>query len=46
MKKSRWVLGVTFIIFIWLALMVGTSYFSYENKSPVRIENWKPKPAR
>jgi hypothetical protein len=24
--------------------MVGTSYFGYENKSPVRIENWKPEP--
>lgn len=46
MKKSRWVLGVAFIIFIWLALTVGASYFSYENKLPVRIENWKPEPAR
>jgi hypothetical protein len=25
--------------------MVGTSYFGYEYKSPVRIENWKPEPA-
>ena len=46
MKKSRWVLGVTFIMIVWLALMVGASYFSYEYKLPVRIENWKPEPAR
>ncbi|GAB4508985.1 MAG: hypothetical protein Tsb0026_08460 [Sulfuricaulis sp.] len=45
MKKSRRVLAVTIIIFIWLALMAGASYFGYENKLPVRIENWKPEPA-
>lgn len=45
MKKSRWVLILTFVIAIWMALMVGASYFGYEYKSPVRIENWKPEPA-
>jgi flagellar basal body-associated protein FliL len=45
MKKSHWVLIVTFVIVVWMALMVGASYFGYEYKSPVRIENWKPEPA-
>jgi len=45
MKKSHWVLILTFVIAIWMALMVGASYFGYEYKSPVRIENWKPEPA-
>jgi hypothetical protein len=31
---------------MWLALMIGASYFSYEYKLPIRIENWKPEPAR
>ncbi len=46
MKKSHWVLIVTFVIVVWMALMVGASYFGYEYKSPVRIENWKPEPVR
>jgi hypothetical protein len=46
MKKSHWVLIVTFVIVVWMALMVGASYFGYEYKSPVRIENWKPEPAQ
>ena len=45
MKQSHWILIVTFVIVVWMALMVGASYFSYEHKSPVRIENWKPEPA-
>ncbi len=44
MRKSRRVLKFTFIIVIWLALMVGASYLGYEHKLPVRIENWKPEP--
>ena len=31
---------------LWLALTIGASYFSYEYKLPVRIENWKPEPVR
>jgi hypothetical protein len=31
---------------LWPALMIGASYFSHEYKLPVRIENWKPEPAR
>ena len=31
---------------LWLALMIGVSYFSYEYRLPVRIENWKPEPAQ
>jgi hypothetical protein len=46
MKKSHWALIVAFVIVVWMALMVGASYFSYEYKSPVRIENWKPEPAQ
>ena len=45
MKKGHWILAVVFIIVVWLALMVSASYFGYENKLPVRIENWKPEPA-
>jgi hypothetical protein len=45
MKKSHWVLIATFVIAVWMAFMVGASYFGYEYKSPVRIENWKPEPA-
>jgi uncharacterized membrane protein affecting hemolysin expression len=46
MKKRRRIMIVAFIIAIWMVLMVGASYFGYEHKSPVRIENWKPEPAR
>ena len=31
---------------VWLALMILASYLSYEHKLPVRIEHWKPTPAR
>jgi hypothetical protein len=43
--KSRRVLGFILIILIWLALMAGAGYLSYEHMLPVRIENWKPEPA-
>lgn len=46
MNKTRWIVAVTFIVFIWLVFMAGASYFGYENKLPVRIENWRPEPAR
>jgi hypothetical protein len=46
MKKSHWALIVAFVIVVWMALMVGASYFGYGYKSPVRIENWKPEPAQ
>ena len=45
MKKSHWILIFAFVIVVWMALMVGASYFGYEYKSPIRIENWKPDPA-
>ena len=45
MKKIHWVLIAAFVMVVWLALMVSASYFGYEYKSPVRIENWKPDPA-
>ena len=45
MKQSHWILIVTFIIVVWLVLMVSASYLGYENRLPVRIENWKPEPA-
>ena len=31
---------------MWRTLMIGASYFSYECKLPVRIENRKPEPTR
>lgn len=46
MKRTNWILVIVIICGLWLALMVGASYFGYEYKSPVRIENWKPEPAR
>jgi hypothetical protein len=46
MSKTRWMMVIALIIAAWLAVMVGASYLSYENKLPVRIENWKPEPAR
>ncbi|MEW6330335.1 MAG: hypothetical protein AB1560_02640 [Pseudomonadota bacterium] len=45
MKTRHWILIVGIVIVAWMALMVGASYFGYEYKSPVRIENWKPEPA-
>ena len=46
MKRVDWKLVIAIICGVWLALMIGASYFSYEYRSPVRIENWKPEPAR
>lgn len=44
MKQIHWVLLIVLILIAWLAFMVGASDFSYEHKSPVRLENWKPEP--
>ena len=44
MKNLDWVLVIIAICCLWLGLMVGMSYLSYEDKLPVRIENWKPQP--
>jgi hypothetical protein len=45
----KWVNGKLVIAItcgLWLALMIGVSYFSYEYKPPVRIEIRKPELAR
>ena len=46
MKRVYWKLVIACTCGLWLALMIGASYFSYGYKLPVRIENWKPEPAR
>ena len=46
MKRVDWKLVIAIACGLCLALMTGTGYFSYEYKLPVRIENWKPEPAR
>ena len=46
MKKSRLFLIVAVLVAVWMMLVVGASYFGYEYRSPVRIENWKPEPGR
>ncbi len=46
MRPGIWKIVVGVICVLWLALMVSASYFSYEYRSPVRIENWKPEPAQ
>ena len=46
MKQVDWKLVIAIICGVWLVLMIGAGYFSYEYRSPVRIENWKPEPAR
>ncbi len=46
MKPANWKLVIAIACGLWLALMIVASYFSYEHRSPVRIENWKPEPAR
>ncbi len=46
MKRVNGKLVIAITCGLWLALMIGASYFSYEYKLPVRIENWKPEPAR
>ncbi len=46
MKRVDWKLLIAITGGLWLALMIGASYFSYEYKLPVRMENWKPEPAR
>jgi len=32
------------ICLLWLVAMVVTSYYGLEYKTPIRIENWKPRP--
>jgi hypothetical protein len=39
-----WVAVLVAICVLWLAAMVAASYFGLENKSPVRIENWRLAP--
>lgn len=46
MRKIHWIILIISIIAAWLAFMVAASYFSYEYKSPVRLENWKARPGR
>lgn len=46
MKRADWIFVIAVICGVWLVLMIGASYFGYEYRSPVRIENWKPEPAR
>lgn len=46
MKRVNWKLVIAITCGLWLALMIGASYLSYEYKLPVRIENWKPEPTR
>ena len=46
MKRVHWKLVIAITCGLWLTFMIGPSYFSYEYKLPVRIENWKPEPAR
>jgi hypothetical protein len=46
MKRVNWKLVIAITCGLWLALMIGASYFSYEYKLPVRIGNWKLEPVR
>jgi hypothetical protein len=46
MKRVNWRLVIAIFCGVWLALMIGVSYFGYMYKSPVRIENWKPETVR
>lgn len=43
---ARWIVALAVLAVVWLALMILASYLSYEHKLPVRIEHWKPTPAR
>ncbi len=45
-RPFPWVLALVLLSALWLGIMVIASVLSYEHKSPVRIENWKPAPAR
>ncbi len=38
----RWVLVIALICAGWLAAMVVASVLGFENKTPVRIQNWQP----
>ena len=42
--EAFWATVIAAICALWLAAMVVTSYFGYEHKTPVRIENWRPEP--
>ncbi len=44
--KVNWKLVIYLTCGAWLLLMIGASYLSYEYKSPVRIENWRPDTVR
>ena len=46
MKPANGKLVIAIPCGLWLVLMIVARYFSYEYKLPVRIENWKPEPAR
>ena len=46
MTRVNWKFAIAITCGLWLAFMIGASYFSYEYKPPFRIENWKPEPAR
>jgi len=41
---GRWVAAIVAICLLWLVAMVVTSYYGLEYKTPIRIENWKPRP--
>ena len=40
----NWKVAATILVVVWLAAMIAASYYSYSNRDPVRIENWKPEP--
>jgi hypothetical protein len=42
---ARWVMIIAAICVLWIAAMAVVSYLGYQNKDPVRIENWHPAPA-
>lgn len=44
--KVNWKLVIFLICGAWLLPMIGASYLSYEHKSPIRIENWRPETVR
>lgn len=44
MKDIHWIILIIFIPVIRQVFVAHASYFSYEHKSPVRLENWKVRP--